>query len=73
MSELYTPRLVIRASTAFRLTAVPVPLWDKPDQSFETALAALLATVSADIDPNRTKRGPASLLHLDDDNVARQG
>ena len=41
-----------------------LPQWDKPNQSFETAQAALLAKMIADTDPNHIERGPAFLLHL---------
>jgi hypothetical protein len=40
-----------------------LPQWDKPNQSFETAQAALLARMIADIDANHIERGPAFLLH----------
>lgn len=43
-----------------------LPQWDKPNQSFETAQAALIAKMTADTDPDHIERGPAFLLHLGD-------
>jgi hypothetical protein len=45
-----------------------LPQWDKPNQSFETAQAALVARMTADTDPSHIERGPAFLLHLGDVN-----
>jgi len=42
--------------------------WDKPNQQFETAQAALIAKMAADVDPSHIERGPAFLLHLGDVN-----